>query len=146
MFSAYQHATRAYRDIGLETGAAGADPVGLIVMLYDGAIDALTQALAHFESGNAAARQASISRAVRIVDEGLSASLNEVGGDITRQLRELYGYMTRRMLSASLTIDPAPLVEVRKLLRELRGAWGEIAALPATRDAAKRSAVAGARG
>jgi flagellar protein FliS len=145
MFSAYQHATRAYRDIGLETGAAGADPVGLIVMLYDGAIDALTQGLAGFESGNVPARQAAISRAIRIVDEGLSGSLSEVGGDITRQLRELYGYMTRRMLSSSLTLDPAPLAEVRKLLKELRGAWGDIAPAAAGRAGAPRGATAEAR-
>ena len=138
MFSAYQNATRSYRDIGLETGVAGAEPVRLIVMLYDGAIDSLTQALAHFQSADMAARQKAITRAVRIVDEGLSGCLDERGGDITRQLRELYGYMTRRMLSASLAIDPAPIEEVRKLLKELRGAWSDIATLPSTNGAATR--------
>lgn len=127
MFSAYQNATRTYRDIGLETRAAASDPVTLILMLYDGAIDALTQAQAHFKSGDRSARQAAISRAVRIVDEGLSAALDANGGEITHHLRELYGYMTRRMLSASLAVDAAPLAEVQGLLKDLRGAWQEIA-------------------
>lgn len=127
MFSAYQNATRTYRDIGLETRAAASDPVSLILMLYDGAIDALTQAQAHFKSGDRSARQAAISRAVRIVDEGLSAALDDTGGEITQHLRELYGYMTRRILSASLALDAAPLAEVQGLLKDLRGAWQEIA-------------------
>ena len=127
MFNAYQNATRTYRDIGLETRAAASDPVSLILMLYDGALDALVQAQAHFKTGDCGARQAAISRAVRIVDEGLSAALDESGGDITLHLRELYGYMTRRMLSASLTVDAVPLTEVQGLLRELRSAWNEIA-------------------
>lgn len=132
MFSAYQHATRAYRDIGLETGATGARPLDLIVMLYDGAIDALTQAIARFAANDQIGRQQAIARAVRILDEGLSASLDPSGGEITSHLRELYGYMTRRTLHASLTADPAPLEEVRKLLKDLRGAWAEIATQPST--------------
>ena len=127
MFNAYQNATRTYRDIGLETRAAASDPVSLILMLYDGAIDALIQAQAHFKTGDCDARQVAISRAVRIVDEGLSAALDESGGEITLHLRELYGYMTRRMLSASLTVDAAPLAEVQGLLKDLRSAWNEIA-------------------
>lgn len=127
MFNAYQNATRTYRDIGLETRAAASDPVSLILMLYDGAIDALVQAQAHFKTGDCDARQVAISRAVRIVDEGLSAALDESGGEITVHLRELYGYMTRRMLSASLTVDATPLAEVQGLLKDLRSAWTEIA-------------------
>lgn len=130
MFNAYQNATRTYRDIGLETRAAASDPVSLILMLYDGAIDALTQAQAHFKSGDRSARQLAISRAVRIIDEGLSSALDENGGDIAQHLRELYGYMTRRILSASLTVDAAPLAEVQGLLKDLRGAWQEIAQRP----------------
>lgn len=131
MFSAPMHATRAYRDIGVETGAASAAPVQLILMLYDGGIDALTQALAQVQPKDRNARQAAITRAVRIVDEGLLASLDDSGGGITQQLRELYGYMTRRMLAASLGADPAPLAEVRTLLKDLRGAWHELAQAPA---------------
>ena len=130
MFSAYQNATRTYRDVGLETRAATADPVNLILMLYDGAIDALTQAQAHFTSGDRTARQAAITRAVRIVDEGLSAALDAGAGDLTHQLRELYSYMTRRILTASLTSDAAPLSEVQGLLRDLRSAWQELAQRP----------------
>ena len=131
MFSAYQNATRTYRDVGLETRAAAADPVNLILMLYDGAIDALTQAQAHFTSGDCNARHAAIARALRIVDEGLSAALDAGGGEITQHLRELYGYMTRRILAASLTVDAAPLSEVQGLLRDLRSAWQELAQRPA---------------
>lgn len=130
MFNAYQNATRTYRDIGLETRVAASDPLSLILMLYDGAIDALTQAQAHFNTGDCGARQAAISRAIRIVDEGLSAALNENGGEITHHLRDLYGYMTRRMLSASLAVDAAPLAEVQGLLKDLRSAWNEIAQRP----------------
>jgi flagellar protein FliS len=50
------------------------------------------------------------------------------GGAIAAQLFELYEYMGRRLLLASLRNDPAGLAEVAGLLRELRGAWTELAA------------------
>ena len=47
------------------------------------------------------------------------------------QLSDLYDYMNRRLLLASMRNDRQGLDEVAGLLRELRGAWASIDTAPA---------------
>jgi flagellar protein FliS len=121
-------AARAYADVGLETGVTSANPHRLIVMLYDGAIEAIGDARTHLANGVQSAKAAAISRAIGIIEQGLRSSLDlERGAAIARQLDELYDYMARRLLVASLRNDPAALAEVSALLIDLRSAWVAIA-------------------
>jgi flagellar protein FliS len=122
-----QRAAQAYAQIGLETGVAAASPHRLILMLYDGALKAIGEAMTHAATGNVAARGAALSRALAIIDEGLKASVDvNAGGTIARHLVELYDYMTRRLLLASIRSDAPMMGEVADLLRELREAWAGI--------------------
>jgi len=123
-----QHAARAYATIGLETGVAAASPHAMILMLYDGALMSIREAAQHMAAGRIAERGRAISRAISIIDGGLKASLDlSRGGEIAGWLDQLYDYMNRRLLGVSLRDDAAGLAEVDGLLRELRGAWSEIA-------------------
>ena len=67
-----------------------------------------------------------MSRAIAIIDEGLKGCLDPAGGEIAAQLSQLYDYMCRRLLLASLKNERAGLDEVSQLLDELRGAWAKI--------------------
>jgi len=123
-----QQAARAYARIGLETGVAAASPHAMILMLYDGALMSVHAAAQHMAAGRVAERGQAISRTISIIDGGLKASLDLArGGEIAGWLDQLYDYMNRRLLGASLRDDPSGLIEVEGLLRELRGAWAEIA-------------------
>lgn len=123
------NAAKAYAQIGVETGVHAADPVKLVLMLYDGALLAISDAQRHMAEGGIAAKGQAVSRAISIIDGGLRVSLDTSrGGAIAVQLHELYDYMGRRLLLASLRNDPAGFAEVAGLLRELRGAWAELAA------------------
>ncbi len=127
-------AAQAYSQIGVETGVAAASPHRLIVMLYDGALDAIAQARGHLAAGRIADKGRALTRAIAIVDEGLRACLDPAGGEIAAHLAELYAYMCRRLLLAGANNDAAALDEVTALLAELRGAWASIdapAAAPA---------------
>ena len=127
-FTSAQSAAQAYARVGVETGVASANALGLVLMLYDGVLKCLTKARGHMERREIAAKGAALSHALQIIDEGLSASLNEAdGGGVAAQLKELYAYMCRRIVLANLKNDPAILDEVSGLLRELRQAWAEIA-------------------
>lgn len=132
-------AAKAYTQIGVETGVAGASPHGLILMLYDGARQAIADARGHLDAGRVADKGRSMSRAISIIDEGLKGCLDPAGGDIAAQLSQLYDYMCRRLLLASLKNDRAGLDEVSKLLEELRGAWARIDPLAASSKAAPAS-------
>jgi len=123
----YLHGARAYASVGLETGVETGDPHRLIAMLFDGALVAVGRAREHMLASEVEAKGRAISKAVQIVDEGLKASLNlEVGGDLARQLWQLYEYSSRRLLLASLRNEPEGLDEVSRLLRDLKEAWSQI--------------------
>jgi flagellar secretion chaperone FliS len=128
MFSQGHAGANAYARVGVETGVMGASPHRLIVLLYQGARQAIAQARMHLQLGNVPDRGTAISKAIRIVESGLQQSLNlEVGGEIAQRLSALYSYMTRRLLEANIQQSEAMLVEVDGLLATLEEAWVGIA-------------------
>lgn len=124
MFSQGHAGASAYARVGVETGVMGANPHRLILMLYQGARQAITRARMHLEQGNIGPRGESIGKALDIITRGLQASLNlEVGGEIAQRLDALYTYMGRRLLQANLEQSDAMLAEVDGLLATLEEAW-----------------------
>jgi flagellar protein FliS len=146
MFGSAKKGANAYATVGVETGVAFASPHRLIVMLFDGALGALSLGLNEMRAGNVAAKGRAISRAITIVGEGLRASLNkDVGGEIAHSLEALYLYIENRMLQGNLNNEPEFLLEAQRLLTELRDAWLQIdpeKAVPALPSNAAARAVA----
>jgi flagellar secretion chaperone FliS len=128
MFSLGHSGANAYARVGVETGVMGSSPHRLIVMLYQGARQAVTQARMHLQRNDAAARGLAIGKAIEIIGQGLQPALNlDAGGDIAARLFALYSYMTRRLIQANATGSEAMLVEVDGLLATLEEAWVGIA-------------------
>ncbi len=128
--SANQRST-LYARIGLETDVQSASPHRLIAMLFDGAFDAMNQAVNAIEAGNIEQKTRALSRAVRIVDEGLGAGLNLEAGPLAHDLRELYAYSCRRLMHANLHQDIAAINDCRRVLGPIRDAWHAIGSRPA---------------
>lgn len=123
-----KYATLAYGKVQMETDVAGADPHRLIEMLFEGAIVAVHHAAERMRARDIATKGAAISKAIQIIEEGLILSLDETaGGELAERLRELYRYMTRRLLLASVRNDPDVLEEIARLLGDLKEAWAAIA-------------------
>jgi flagellar protein FliS len=121
----------AYRST-LETDVANASPHRLILMLFDGALQAIRQARIHMERNSIAEKGALISKAISIVEEGLHAALDhEVGGELSANLGALYDYCARRLFEANLKNDTQMLDEVAQLLAGLREAWASIGTVEA---------------
>ncbi len=117
----------AYRHVGIETGVSAASPHQLVSMLFDGAQDSIAQARGAIRANDIQTKGKAIARALRIVDEGLSGALDaQAGGNIARDLRDLYHYITLRLTHANLHNDDAALAECAKLLEPVRAAWREI--------------------
>jgi flagellar secretion chaperone FliS len=141
MNTALYRAANTYANVDLETSVQGANPHRLILMLFEAAILSVNKAQRYMEVENIAMKGMTISKAIQIIDEGLSASLDETqGGDLAKQLKDLYSYMSRRLLLASMRNEPAGLVEVSKLLSELKEAWAAIGQNGANRYENLRSA------
>jgi flagellar secretion chaperone FliS len=106
-----------------------ADPVQLIVLLYNGALFRIVQGRQRLQEKNPLHAGLAISKAQAIVGE-LRNSLNmEAGGEIAANLSLLYDYIHELFVKAMLENRPEPLEEAAALLTELRGAWSEVATL-----------------
>ncbi len=131
MFTNASHAISAYNKVGTESGVSTADPHRLILMLFEGAQQALNRSKLHIQQNNIAARGEMISKAIMIIDHGLKASLDiKAGGALAEQLSQLYDYMTDRLLQANLRSSVDIIEEVSQLLGEIHEAWAAIGKKP----------------
>lgn len=127
MFGQSMNPAKAYSEVGVQTSVITANPHKLILMLFDGALQAVGTAAVALNTSDIATKGKSISKAIEIITSGLRASLDmEAGGQLAEQLGALYGYMVDRLLYANLHNSQAALDEVTGLLHELRDAWSEI--------------------
>lgn len=127
LFSPFRSGSSTYRSLDLETQVASADPHRLIEMLYDGCMVAIAKARMALASQDVAGKGESTTKAIRILEEGLKASLDpKGGGEISGNLSALYDYMTQTLMQANLRSDDTKYAEVEKLLEQLRSAWKAI--------------------
>ncbi len=122
-----------YRHVGTVTAVSQASPHQLVTLLFDGAIAAILQARHALDTHDMATKTTTLSKAMRIVDEGLKASVqSDSDPALAANLCALYDYMVARLLTASVNNLHAPLEEVANLLGDLRSTWAEIAPKPPT--------------
>lgn len=130
-FAARNQRATLYAKVGLETDVQAASPHRLVAMLFDGAFDAMNQASQAIRAGHVELKGRALSRAVRILDEGLRAGLDLSAGQLAADLRELYGYVCMRLTQANLHSDLSAIEECQRLLAPVREAWAAIADTPA---------------
>lgn len=118
----------AYTAVSLDSQITGATPHQLIILLYDGAINAMKRAEIYFQSGNIARRGEMISRAINIIDNGLRAGLDhEKGGKIAEELESLYEYISRTLLEVNLNKSGDKLPHLIALMTGMAETWQAIA-------------------
>ncbi len=119
-----------YTEVGIGTAVAAADPHGLILMLLEGAIEAIIASKREISRKNIPAKGNAISKAISIIQE-LARSLNvEAGGELAANLMALYEYMSVKLVEANHKNNVEALDEVIQLLSEIKGAWKEIGSRP----------------
>lgn len=112
-----------YGKVAAESEVAYASPHRLVQMLMEGALDKIATAKGCIERGDLEGKSHQLTWAMSIVN-GLRTSLDmEAGGPIAANLDDLYTYMTRRMIDASVENDAQILAEVIDLMLEVKGAW-----------------------
>jgi flagellar protein FliS len=117
----------AYRSASVHGNVAAADPHRLVLMLMDGVMDRLANARGCIERGETARKAQLLHSCVMLLGE-LRASLNmSQGGELARNLSELYDYMVRQLLRANVESKVEYVKEVISLMGEVRGAWTAIA-------------------
>ena len=124
-----QSYARTYRANAVLT----ASPGQLVLMLYDGALKALGIAREAFGRPEEDYRRIEVIntqllKAQAILNELASGLDLNAGGDVARTMQSLYEYHHHRLFEANLRKQVEPVVEVERLLRELRDAWAEMLA------------------
>lgn len=119
----YQMAAKTYQQASFTT----ANPMRLVLMCYDGAIKSLKLAREQYIAKDYEGKAKALKKTLDIINE-INISLDlEKGGEIARNLRSLYLYMTQTLTDADLKRDIGMFDEVIRMLEELESAWKEIA-------------------
>ena len=108
--------------------AQSRSPLELVVMLYDGAIRFLGEALEADARHDYRIRATAVSKALAIVGE-LRSTLNlDEGSSLALELDRLYDYMFGRLLEVATKRDVSGVEEVRRLLITVREGWVQVSA------------------
>jgi len=113
----------------LESEVLQADGCRLVQVLYVKALDTLRQARQHLAEARIDERSRAITRTSEILSELALAVDHESGGEMSRNLVELYDYMQHRLQEANFKQSEPPLVEIEGLLRTLLEGWEQCVAL-----------------
>ncbi len=99
------------------------DPIRQIIMLYDGAIKFVFLSASDIETNDLVAKGEHSNRALDIINY-LQGILNfEKGGDVSRDLDNLYRNATSIILRASATLDASLMRRAALILSNVKEAW-----------------------
>ena len=128
MFAAYQpRAASAYQRINVETSMHTIDQHQLVSLLYEGVLSSIAAARGALARGDVLTKCNSVSKAVRIIEEGLMTALDrEAGGELAQNLEALYDYSLRRLILANAHNDDAMLHEVARLIEPIAQGWKDM--------------------
>lgn len=120
----YKNQMNQYKRMKIET----ASPEMLILMLYDGAIKNIKISIQSIRDEQPDFQQSSncLIKAQNIITE-LMVSLNfEIGGDIARNLFNIYEYINYTMAQCNINKNDHNLDSIVEMLTDLRETWKEV--------------------
>ncbi|MNJ55925.1 Flagellar protein FliS [compost metagenome] len=113
---------QAYQKNKYET----ASPHRLTLMLYNGAIQFANKAQNAMNENNITETNMYIQKVQDIIYELISSLNMKDGGEIARNLRQLYFYIINQLIDANIKKESTLIDEVVAILSELKEAWVEI--------------------
>lgn len=112
---------QAYQVSAIET----ASPEQLTLMCYDGALKFMRRAVAACDDNDLARLSEATGRAQAIINE-LNVTLNmEAGGEIARNLRDIYLFVNRHLATSAMKRDPEGIRKAMELVGGLRESWAQ---------------------
>jgi flagellar secretion chaperone FliS len=114
---------QAYR----ESTVLCANPVQLVVMLYDGARNFLRQAAAAMRAGEVERAHTKLRRAEQVIAHLDGVLDDEQGGELAEQLHAIYRFCLIHLNRARWRQEADRLDEVTGILGELRESWVALA-------------------
>ena len=123
------YGTAPAKDVYLQNLVENANPIRMVIMLYDKAINSISDAIDAINEGlednidNLKRKVESLSKATDILIV-LQASLNKKEGkEIAENLDEIYEILINEIIGANINNDVETLEKVKSVLEDLRDAW-----------------------
>jgi flagellar secretion chaperone FliS len=107
----------------LASRVAAATPVELTRMLFEGAVQAVQEAINAHRSGDILARGNAVTKAVQILGELRFSLRRDVAPQYCDTLSGLYGYLQSRLIQAHAEKSEGMLQEVQRLIQTLLDGW-----------------------
>ena len=115
-----------YGQIKNEAQTSYASPHQLMLMLFDGAIEAMSMTVGAIQNKNFELRSKQNTRSITIIN-GMRDCLDmEAGGDLANNLYSLYQYMAQELFKASFKNDADTIQNIQSMLKDIRESWEKI--------------------
>ncbi|HZX48167.1 MAG: flagellar export chaperone FliS [Thermodesulfovibrio sp. RBG_19FT_COMBO_42_12] len=116
------HALNAYT----QAKTSAANPLDLVIMLYDGATDFLNKASTAINMKETQTKIKYIDKTMSIIEELLNSLNIDEGGEVAINLQSLYLYMLRELTIANLHNDAEKVRHIESLFKEIGAAWRQV--------------------
>jgi flagellar protein FliS len=117
---------QAYKKVSVDSQLSAASPHKIVQMLMAGAIERLIQGKAAMIQGNIPVKGERLGKALDIIISLRGCLSMEDGGDVAKNLDQLYEFMISQITMANHKNDPQPLDDVIDIIREIKSAWDQI--------------------
>ena len=115
-----------YGKIKDDTQTTYASPHQLVLMLFDGALEAMSVTIAAIKTNNYELRSKQNTRSITIIN-GMRECLDmETGGELADNLYSLYQYMAQELFRANFKNDFETIQNMQSMLKDIRGSWDKI--------------------
>ena len=109
-----------------DTQTMYASPHQLMLMLFDGAIEAMSFNIGAIQQNDFEARGKQNTRSIAIIN-GMRECLDmKAGGELADNLYALYQYMTQELFRANFNNDADTIQNIQTMLKDIRGSWEKI--------------------
>ncbi|MBO7912245.1 MULTISPECIES: flagellar export chaperone FliS [Vibrio] len=117
---------QAYKKVSVDSQLTAASPHKIVQMLMAGAIERLIQGKAAMQAGNIPVKGERLGKALDIIISLRSCLSMDDGGDIAKNLDQLYEFMITQISAANHKNDPQAIDDVIDIIREIKSAWDQI--------------------
>ncbi|MCL9782551.1 flagellar export chaperone FliS [Vibrio sp. S4M6] len=117
---------QAYKKVSVDSQLSAASPHKIVQMLMAGAIERLIQGKAAMLQGNIPSKGERLGKALDIIISLRSCLSMDDGGDVAKNLDQLYEFMITQIADANHKNDPQLLDDVIEIVREIKSAWDKI--------------------
>jgi flagellar protein FliS len=129
----------------VESSVVTATPLELVTLLYRCALEGIADARRCLAEGDIAGRVRPMNRAYDAVTELILSLDHDAGGDISRSLAELYGYISQQLVLGHSQQSDERFAEAARLLSTLLESWQQLTRAPLPQSDAAELALAGGR-